>query len=374
MTDRRTETVVIGAGPAGLAVSACLRKLGRPFELLERDARVGASWHQHYDRLHLHTDKGSSGLPFAPIPASSPRYLSRAQFIEYLEGYARSQNLTPHLSEPVTSARREGEEWAVTTPAATYRSRFLVVATGQAREPVVPPFPGREGYRGQVLHSSAYRNGAPFKGKQVLVVGFGNSGGELAIDLHEHGAAVSLAVRGPVNIIPRELFGLPILKIAVVMSALPSRVADALSAPLLRFTVGDIRKLGLTPAAEGPSTQVRTRARVPLIDVGTVALIREGKVEVRKGVTAFTEDGVRFSDGTLGRFDAVVLATGYRPGLERFLDAPEALDEHGAPRASGREVSPGLFFCGFYVSPTGMLREIAREARRVSAQLARKSV
>src|SRR5262249_26507646 len=160
-------------------------------------------------------------------------------------------------------------------------------------------------YRGQVLHSSQYRSGAPFRGKAVLVVGFGNSGGEIAIDLHEHGAFPSLAVRGPVNVVPRELFGIPILSIAIAMSPLPPPLADAVAAPLLRWAVGDIEKLGLTRGTEGPAAQVRSRARIPLIDVGTLALLREGKVKLRPGVDSFIATGVRFADGTEGSFDAV---------------------------------------------------------------------
>jgi len=366
----RTETVIIGAGPAGLAVGACLRRGGRSFEVLERDAHVASSWRRHYDRLHLHTDKQNSGLPFRPFSRSTPRYPSREDVIEYLERYARELSVEPRFSSEVTSARREGNEWVVATRGPTYRSRFLVVASGNTREPVRPVFSGQSAYRGEVLHSSEYRNGERFRGKQVLVVGFGNSGGEIAIDLHEHGASPSLAVRGPVNVIPRELLGIPILSIAIAMGVLPPRVADALSAPLLRLALGDLRKLGLQPLPVGPGVQVRTRGRIPLIDVGTIGLIRDGKVRLRPGVSDFTAEGVRFSDGSEGSFDAVVLATGYRPRVSAFLEAPGALDASGAPTASGREHGPGLFFCGFHVSPTGMLREIGIEAQRIGAAIA----
>ena len=224
-----------------------------------------------------------------------------------------------------------------------------------------------------VLHSGEYKNGKRFEGKQVLVVGFGNSGGELAIDLHEHGALPSLAVRGPVNAIPRELLGIPILTLAVIIDRLPARLADALTRPMARLALGDLSKLGLSRPATGPLEQVRTLHRVPFIDVGTIALIRAGKIKVCPGMRAFTATGVRFADDTEAPFDAVVLATGFRPRLDEFLDAPGALNAEGLPVQNGREVKPGLFFCGFHVAGTGMLREIAIEAKRIAAAITTQS-
>ena len=121
----------------------------------------------------------------------------------------------------------------------------MVVATGYTRVPLQPTWPGLETFRGDVLHSSRYRNGEPWRGKRVLVVGLGNSGGEIAIDLDEHGAHPTLAVRSPVSVIPRQLLGLPILAVAALFRRFPPKVGDAMAAPLLALAVGDIRKLGL---------------------------------------------------------------------------------------------------------------------------------
>jgi cation diffusion facilitator CzcD-associated flavoprotein CzcO len=224
-----------------------------------------------------------------------------------------------------------------------------------------------------VLHSSHYRDGEPYRGQNVLVVGFGNSGGEIAIDLWEHGARPSLAVRGPVNVIPRELFGIPILSIGILQRRLPPGLADALNRPLLALAVGDLTRYGLRPLPQGPLSQIHAQARIPLIDVGTLQLIKAGHIAVRPGLGEFTQHGVVYSDGSSGQFDAVILATGYRPRVNEFLEGAAAvLDEHGTPRSSGaRGPLPGLYFCGYYVSPTGMLREIGLEARRISAAITR---
>ena len=365
------ETIIVGASAAGLATAASLRKLGKTFRILEKAPRVGAAWRGHYDRLHLHTSKGLSGLPGLPMPADYPKYPSREQMVAYLETYATHFDLKPHLGVPVERVSRTGEQWNVETGAGKLTARNVVIATGNTRVPHQPSWPGQEQFKGTVLHSSKYRSGAPFRGQRVLVIGFGNSGGEIAIDLHEQGAKPDLAVRSPVNVIPRDMLGMPILAVGIAMDIFPPAVADALSAPLMRLTVGDIRKLGFRKLPYGPSVQINQYGKVPLLDVGTMALVRSGAVKIKPGVQRFTTAGVVFNDGAEESYDAVVIATGYRPKAADFLDAPDALDADGAPRSSGREALKGLYFCGFYVSPTGMLRAIAKEAVAIAKAIAR---
>jgi cation diffusion facilitator CzcD-associated flavoprotein CzcO len=184
--------------------------------------------------------------------------------ISYLEAYARRFHLEPRLGQQVVSARQADGRWEVETQDTRYRAANLVIATGYSREPCVPAWPGQDSFRGSILHSSQYRNGEPFKGRKVLVVGFGNSGGEIAIDLWEHGARPSLAVRGPVNVIPRDLFDIQILAIGILQSKLPPRWADALNAPLLRAVMGDLTRYGLRKLPQGPVTQIQRNARIRL--------------------------------------------------------------------------------------------------------------
>ncbi len=370
-----SHTIVIGAGPAGLAVGACLKQAGIPCIILEQSEKVASAWHRHYDRLHLHTDKKNSGLPFLPLPKEYPRYPSRLQVITYLESYARKFPLDIRFHQQVASARCENDLWEVQTQDHLYRASNLVVATGNTREPVLPTWPGQESFKGILMHSSEYKNGEPFRGKKALVVGFGNSGGEIAIDLWEHGAQVGLSVRSAVNVIPRDLLGVPILSIGILQSRFPSNVADVINAPILRAAIGDITKYGLRKLPYGPITQIRKDGHIPLIDVGTLKLIRDGKITVYEGTQEFTEDGVIFNDGKRAQFDGVILATGYRPRVDQFLPGASATayDENGTPLSSGRETSlPGLYFCGYFVAPTGMFREIGIEAQRISASIAAK--
>jgi cation diffusion facilitator CzcD-associated flavoprotein CzcO len=366
-------TIIVGAGPAGLAVGACLKQAGIPAVILEQDNKIGPAWHRHYERLHLHTDKAHSALPYAPLPKDYPRYPSRLQLIDYLEAYARQFELEPRFGQQVVAARPSNGSWEVQTQDTRYQATNLVIATGYNREPYCPSWPGQGSFASPILHSSQYRNGEAFKDQRVLVIGFGNSGGEIAIDLWEYGAKPAISVRSPVNVIPRELFGIPVLTIVILQRKLPPRLADALNAPLLQLTVGDLSQYGLRRSNDGPLTRIQRERRIPLIDVGTIQLIKRGQVTVYPGVERFTEKGVVFTDGQQEDFDAIILATGYRPRVNAFLEeVSAAYDESGMPLLSGQKIPvQGLYFCGFYVSPTGMLREIAIEARKISSAIAR---
>jgi cation diffusion facilitator CzcD-associated flavoprotein CzcO len=202
----------------------------------------------------------------------------------------------------------------------------------------------------------------------VLVIGFGNSGGEIALDLANAGVDVTLAVRSPVQIIPRDLLGFPILSWAILYRRLPARLVDFINAPVLRLSVGNFEKLGLKRAAKGPRQMVEEDGRVPLIDIGTLAKIREGAIKVRGGVDRFTADGVVFTDASTEKFDAVILATGFRPDLRRLVPNVEGVfDDHGIPLVTGAATNvPGLYFCGQITVPTGQLREIGIEAKQIA--------
>src|SRR5271156_6630527 len=362
------DAIIIGAGPAGFSTAASLQAKGLRAVILDKAGAVGSVWRRHYDRLHLHTDRGHSGLPGLAMPSTYGRYPSRAQFVDYLENYAARFNLRPVFNTTVRAIRRDGTRWLVEAGVNLQSAPIVVVATGWADFPYLPRWPGMDAFRGDIVHSSDYRKPAPYAGKRVLVVGFGNSGGEIALDLAEAGIDVSLAVRGPVQILPRDLLGFPILSWAILYRRLPPRIVDIINAPILRLAVGNIESLGFRRAAKGPRQMVEEDGRIPLIDIGTLAKIRDGSIKIRGGIDRYTSDGVVFTGGTDEKFDAVILATGFRPDLRKLLpDVGNVFDRHGMPRVTGRPTeAPGLYFCGQITSPTGQLREIAIEALRIA--------
>jgi len=307
-------------------------------------------------------------LPGLPIPKAYGRYPSRAQVVEYLEHYTAKFDLKPVFNAPVHALRREGQSWRAEAGENSQTAPIVVVATGLADYPCSPNWPGMESFVGPVLHSSVYRNSAPFSGKHVLVIGYGNSGAEIALDLGEAGIDVALAVRGPVNVIPRELFGLPILAWGLTGRLFPSPVADMINAPLLRFATGSIEKVGLKRSSKGPLQSIAKDGRVPLIDIGTLDAIRGGRIKLRGDIASFDRERAVFKQSPAERFDAIILATGFRPDLRALLpDAKGVLNATGTPLVSGRATAePGLFFCGAIPSALGQLRQISVEAQRLA--------
>lgn len=365
--------VVVGAGPAGLANAACLGERGVDYLILERADRVGSAWRGHYERLHLHTNKGSSELPGMGFPEGTGRYPSRQAVVDYLDAYAEHFGIEPEFGVEVTSIARDRDGWKVRAGDREIDCECVVVTTGFTRVPNRPSWPGLDEFPGEVIHSSEYKNGEPYRGKRVLVVGFGNSGGEIAICLHEHGARPGIAVRGEVNVVPRDLLGMPILAVGISFAWMPPALADALAYPLLAPTFRRARRAGLRLHPYGVFSQIKNDLRIPLLDIGTVDLMLSGDLTLHRGVERFDGDEVVFDDGERERFDAIVLATGYKARVDEFLEAgPGVLDEDGLPRISGKPIpgNPGLYFSGFYLSPTGMLREIGLEAPVVARSVA----
>lgn len=365
--------LIIGASVAGLASAAALQKRGIDFLLLEKEAQVATPWRRHYARLHLHTDKGLSHLPFKRFESTVPRYPSRDQVVAYLEEYQQAFALRPRFRTEVKSIKKEGDQWLTETTTGTFRSTYVIVATGAYGQPKPLAFPGMDTFPGRILHSAAYQKGAEFTGQNVLVVGFGNSACEIAVDLYEQGAAPGMAVRSPVNVIPRDLWGIPVLRVSLLLSKLPPRVADALSAPLVYLRFGDLTKLGLRKMAYGPFQQIQRDGRIPLLDIGTIQHIRQGHIHVYAGIDHIAGKTVHFTDGQQADFDALVAAIGYCPAYNdllavdrrRFDDLRVRIDRQ---RYFGKD---GLYFCGFWTSPTGAMREIGFDAQKIARDIAK---
>ncbi|MBO0949518.1 flavin-containing monooxygenase [Fibrella forsythiae] len=368
-------TIIIGAGPAGLAVAGRLAKLGQPFMLLEATDSVGAAWRQHYDRLCLHTVKEESALPHLPYPAHYPTYVSRNQLVTYLEQYIAHFGIKPLYNQYVLLLERtQNGHWQVTTKTHTFASDKVVVCTGYNRVPYRPDIPGLEGFRGLVVHSRDYKTGAMFRGQRALVVGMGNTGAELALDLQEQGAFPTISVRGPVNIVKRDTFGRPAQPSAIKLSKMPNWFYDFAARLSQRLTVGDLSRYGLITPPYPSSYQIRVLGKIPVIDLGTVDQIKAGTIAVRPGIKQVNPNSVIFTDGREDPFDAIILATGYRTGLAELL-APEIsrkiLNEKGYPRGLW-DTSPalkGLYFLGFALPLTGILRGIRLDSERIVEEL-----
>lgn len=365
------DILVIGAGPAGLATSACLRHEGLGHVVLEREGQIANTWNRHYDRLHLHTTKTYSGLPMMPWPKAAPRYPAREQVVRYLHAYAAEHHVAPRLGVTVNAVQRTGDHFTVDTSTGVMNPRTVVMATGYNSVPRLPSFPGLESFQGSAIHASAYKNPAPFRGKRTLVVGCGNSGAEIALDLAEQGVDVAMVVRGPVHVVPRDMFGRPTQHTTVLLSHLPLLLRDAIAMGAVGLVVGDLSRWGIVRPAVGPNRMIVESGRIPILDIGTIAMIKEGRIRVLPAVQEILPDGVRFAGDALHPFEAIIFATGYTSGLETMIKGFETIaDARGRPNRFGEETGiSGLYFVGFRNPPTGALREIAIEAPRVARSI-----
>jgi len=369
--------IVIGAGPAGLGTAAELKRSGFDVTVIDKADRVGSSWTRHYDRLHLHTARRFSSLPGSPIPASRGQWVARADFVDYLDGYAKQNELSLRLGTTATSVTRVGDAWRVTTTGGSLSADIVVVATGYNHTPYIPDWTGLDSYRGTVVHSSEYRSPGALGAKNVLVIGTGNSGAEIAADLAEGGATVQLSVRTTPNIVPRSVAGLPNQYLVLSINPLPRGARDVLSAAVQRLVIGDLTKYGIPKAPRGIATQMERDDVTPTIDVGLVAALKAGKVTVVPTIDHFTADAVHLVDGTTLTPDAIVVATGYTRALETLVGDLDVIGEKGRPRVNADQQlaeHPGLYFIGYSNPITGNIRQLKIDAIRIAKDAARQRV
>ncbi|MCX4906443.1 NAD(P)/FAD-dependent oxidoreductase [Streptomyces sp. NBC_00878] len=368
---------VIGGGPGGLAAAHALRAQGVRAVVLEKSERVGASWRQHYDRLRLHTTRRLSGLPGLPMPRSFGRWVSRDDVVRYLEKYAEYHELEIVTGVEVSRVERstDGSRWLLrATGGRELTGSAVVVATGYNHTPHVPDWPGRDAYKGELLHAGAYRNPAPYTGRDVLVVGVGNTGAEIAVDLVEGGASrVRLSVRTAPHIVRRSTAGWAAQFTGILCRRLPVALVDRLAGPLAKVSVPDLSEQGLPRPDTGLYSRVKEGA-VPVQDVGLIDAVRKGRVEVVAAVDGFEDGQVVLANGDRVEPDVVIAATGYRRSLEGVVGHLGVLDGRGRPVVHGARSpknAPGLYFTGFTNPISGMFRELAIDAEKIAKTIAR---
>ncbi|WP_406326393.1 NAD(P)/FAD-dependent oxidoreductase [Streptomyces sp. NBC_01617] len=370
---------VVGGGPGGLAAAAALREQGVRAVVLEKTGSVGASWRGHYDRLHLHTTRRWSALPGLAMPRRFGRWVSRDHVVRYLEKYVEHHELEVVTGVEVTRIDRtaDGTGWQLTaTGGRVLTGRAVVVATGFNHTPRIPDWAGRDTFASELVHACDYRNPAPYAGKDVLVVGIGNTGAEIAVDLVEGGASrVRIAVRTVPHIVRRSTAGWPAQATGILVRRLPVRLVDRAGRLMAKVAVPDLTEQGLPRPDTGLYSRVKDGA-IPVQDVGLIDAVRGGHVLPVATVDSFDKDAVVLADGTRITPDAVIAATGYRRALEPLVGHLDVLDARGRPVVHGGRTpkhAPGLYFTGFTNPISGMFREMALDARKIARRLAKDS-
>ncbi|KAL6660735.1 hypothetical protein ACP70R_001770 [Stipagrostis hirtigluma subsp. patula] len=330
--------LIVGAGPVGLATAACLTQLSIPYVIVEREGCSASLWRNRaYDRLKLHLAREFCVIPHMSYPKDAPTYIPKDQFVNYLDSYIDCFNIRPRYHTAIESCMYdEGRKcWAivacdmVTSMVVKYKARFHVVASGENSAPNIPVIPGLHSFLGEVIHSSKYKSGATYSGKNVLVVGCGNSGMEIAYDLASHGANTSIVVRSPVHVMTKELirFGMTFVQY------LPVNMVDAFLVTTSNFAFGDLSRHGIVRPKVGPLLLKSNTGRSAVIDVGTVSLIKKGTIKVLGGIFNVKGNIVEFEGRKESAFDSIVFATGYRSTTNNWLKNGESmLNDDGLPK------------------------------------------
>jgi indole-3-pyruvate monooxygenase len=366
-----TNTVIVGASAAGLANAACLMKKNIDFVILEKESHVANNWRNHYERLHLHTNKSSSHLPYKKFPKNVAKHPSRIEVINYFEDYCKSMKISPVFNTLVEKVEFKDGYWITKTNNQTYKSKNLIIATGNTNVPKLISKPGINSFSGEIIHSSQYKNGEKWKGKNVLVIGFGNSACEIAICLHEHGALPSLSVRAAVNVVPRHFGGVLIQKMSVFLAKIPYKISDKLCEPFIKMNIGDIRKYDLKKLPYGPMEQIVKYQQVPLLDMGTIDLLKKGEITIFGDIKNINGNLIEFENNKSKKIDAIIMGTGYETGLEKFITITEKRKKDIKENIKKRKNlgEKNLYFSGFCVAPLGTLREIGVESKIIAEKI-----
>ncbi|MCL7032748.1 hypothetical protein MKW94_010780 [Papaver nudicaule] len=370
MMIKEVEVIIVGAGPSGIATSVCLNHLSIPNIVLEREDCLASLWtKKSYDRLHLHKPKNFCELPYMAFPADYPTYMSKDQFIVYLENYAARFMINPLYNRLVDFASFDDstKKWRVKvrntgSDFEEYISRFLVVAAGRNSDPYVPEINGLDSFTGEVIHSTEYKSGERYANKNVMVVGAGNSGMEIALDLSIFGAKTSIVVRSPIHIISREMSRLGFM---LMMMNFPINMVDWLLffAGLVIF--GDTTKYGIARPKEGVLLMHKKYQAFPVVDVGTFSKIKSGQIQVLPPIKRITGDNVEFANEKSHQFDVIVFATGFKRSVNKWLEDGEyILNENGSPNFSiSWKGKNGLYCAG--LTKTGLFAAAA-DARNIA--------
>ena len=365
--------VVIGAGPAGLAAAWAIRRAGVDPLVVERAGAVAASWRGRHDQLRLNTHRMFSHQPGMRIPRRCGPFPARDDYVAYLERYAAGMRI--RFGTAARRIDRAGRGWELDVSGGPISTAHVVVATGPDAEQVMPAWPGMASFGGLLIHAGQFRNTAEMAGRDVLVVGPGNSGVDLLNHLVRADAGkLWLSARSGMNITPLRLAGIPMHPVALAGRRLPRRAQDASLRAVQRLAFGDLATYGYPPSELGAFTRIASEGVTVAVDDGCVRALKAGRVTMKPAVQSIDGPTVCFTDGMACAPDVIICATGYRPALGPLAGHLVALDEHGMPPSTGPAPlprHPGLWFFGLDRSIYGNMHIHRRQAQRLAQLIAR---
>ena len=360
--------MVVGAGPAGLAAAGALRRAGTDPLVVEGADAVAAAWRQRHDHLRLNTHRMFSHQPGARIPRRCGPFPARDDYVAYLEDYAAGMRL--RLGTRIGRADKIEGGWRLEAGGGHITAAHTVIATGPDAVPVMPTWPGLPTFPGTVIHSGQFRNVTDVAGRDVLVVGPGNSGVDLLGHLARSDARkLWLSARSGMNITPLRLAGVPLHPVSLAARHLPVRWQDTTARAIQRVAFGDLTRLGYPRSRLGAFTRQASDGVTIAVNDGFVRALKTGRITMKPAIERFDGPHACFTDGTRCTPDVLICATGYRPSLEPIAGHLVALDQHGMPPYSGAVSSPqlpGLWFFGLDRSIYGNMHVHRRQARQLA--------
>lgn len=328
MNDRNIDTVVVGGGQTGLITGHALKERGVGFVILDASARIGDAWRHRWDSLRLFTQAFMNGLPGMPFPAPRNEFVGKNEVADFLETYAREMELPVRSGVRVERVGKPGDLFTVDTSAGSYRARNVIIAMADYQKPYVPDFAGELDPSIKQFHTTDYHNPAQLPEGPVLVVGLGNSGADISLDVSAtHDTTVAGTEAGAVPFKLEGFFG------------------RTVGTRLVRFAM--VRVLNT-------STPIGRRARPKMMASGP-PLVRVRPKELKQagvkrvGRVAGVEDGKPVTDdGQVIDVASVIWCTGYRPGFD-WIDLPVFDEDHMPIHQRGIvEEVPGLYFVGLF--------------------------
>jgi putative flavoprotein involved in K+ transport len=365
--------VVIGAGPSGLAVA---RELEHKHDVetlvIDRAAAPAFSWRTRYDNFRLNTTGFLSHLPGQRIPLTAGRWPTREDMVRYFDDYVQRQHITLQLGCDVEKIVPAAGGWRLQTSSGEIRTRAIVLATGNYRTPVIPPWPGLSEFTGEIVHSGNFRNAWPFRNHDVLVVGAGNSAADIAVQLANSGARRTwLAVRTPPHLVRRAIGPLPSDILLELFAWAPAGAVDPIIGLSERLMWGDLSAYGFNRPPAGLKATVERTGRIPTLADELIDVVRAGRVEVVSSVAAVEADRVILADGSAIPATAIIAATGFSMDLEGLVGSLGVLDEKGKLAGGfASQVGDGIFAIGYGIPPNGPLRAIRRAATPLARTIA----
>lgn len=379
------DVAVIGAGPAGLSAAYELKRTGLDPLVLEKTAAVGDVWRNHYDGVRLNSGRFFSQLPGNPFPRSAGGWPSRDEVVRVLETFPERGGFKVRTGINIGKVAydRQRDTWTISSQdGETFESRAVVVATGCACIPVIPKWEGMETFPGEIIHSSKFKNAQTYAGKDVLVAGSGNSAAEIASRLVAHAKTVTISVRTPPHILPKSVFGVPLVGIGVATRSLPVAWVDSLLYVLRWLFIGNLTSHLPFPSSRVSQQFARTQV-APILYHPFVEDIRAGRIRVvgpiRKisgqAIHAFDSVGAKHrqqAKETALHVDAIVAGTGFRTGITELIQLPGITTPDDRPVVLGDQEfpdAPRLYFIGHVNPLSGQFREIRLEAGRIARKL-----